>query len=158
MNPETPETPTPEEAGAAVPEEAGAEQQAETDETGKGANAEAARWRTRLRETEGERDGLRDTVERLQRGEVQRLVGADLAQPGDLFDIGRVALADLLDTDGNVDDGLVATAVYGLLVDRPGLGAAPAPRQKGPVITGHGTHSGTTGSDSWQGVLQNRAR
>lgn len=137
-----------------APEVAGDEQAAETEETGKGPNAEAARYRRQLRETETERDGLRGTLERLQRAEVHRLAADQLAQPDDVFDVGRVELADLLDDDGNVDEDLLATAIHGLVTDRPGL-ARTARRQKGPVVFGHsgGSPAGGGGSD-WQSLIQ----
>lgn len=86
-----------------------------------GGNAEAARYRTRLRATEGERDTLSQRVERMQRREVERLAGERLAQPGDLFAVGGTALADLLTDDGDVDAERVTEAVQALLDARPGL-------------------------------------
>lgn len=87
-------------------------------------NREAAKYRTRLREVEGERDGLVARVERMQHAEVARLVGDRLAVPDDVFGFG-LTLADLLGDDGEVDPELVNTAVVGLLGSRPGLAVVP---------------------------------
>ena len=74
-----------------------------------------------------ERDSAREEltaatarIEQLQRAEVERLASA-LSEPGDLFTLGGVTLADLLDADGNVDPEQVSTAVAGVLATRPGL-------------------------------------
>lgn len=96
------------------------------EDTGDASSREAARYRRRLRTTEGERDQLAGKVERLQRAEVARLA-ADLAQPGDLFDVAGVQLADVLDADGEVDADAVRAAVADLLRQRPGLRAAVTP-------------------------------
>ncbi len=117
-------------------------------------NAEAARYRRALRETETERDGLRGTVERLQRAEVLRLSEGQLAQPDDLFDVGGVALADLLGDDGSVDSGRVGTALAGVLQARPGLAYVP-PRPTGPSAFGLGARPGVdAGKPSWQDVVR----
>lgn len=124
----------------------------ETSESENG-NAEAAKYRRRLRDTETERDTLAERVQRMQRTDVERHVGDRLAVAADLFDVGSVNLDDLLDQDGNVDPGLVDTAVYGLLEARPGLGKT-ARLPKGPTVTGH--HSGgATAGTAWSDVLQN---
>lgn len=87
------------------------------------ARGEAAKYRTRLREAETERDALASRVATLQRAEVARLAGEKLAQGTDVFDIGRTELADVLDADGNVDPALVGERVTELLASRPGLAA-----------------------------------
>lgn len=117
--------------------------------------SEAAKWRRRLRDTEVERDTLAQRVERFQRAEVTRLVADDLAQPGDLFRFG-VTLADVLDDDGKVEPGLVATALSGLLEARPGLGK-PAPQQRGPSSHGQGHRPvAVDASPSWADVIRKR--
>lgn len=125
---------------------------AEESEVKDGGNGEAARYRRRLRDTETERDALANRVERLQRAEIERHAADRLSVVGDLFAVGGVQIADLLTEDGDVDRGLVDTAVFGLLEQRPGL-AKPKQQQKGPIITGHraGAGSGT----EWSDVLQN---
>ena len=59
-------------------------------------------------------------IEAYQRREVERLA-ADLAQPGDIFELGSVSLADLLGEDGEVDADAVSEAVADLIEARPGL-------------------------------------
>lgn len=96
----------------AAPETTGAPEAAE-DTTGPQddvkAGKEAARYRRQLRETEAERDTLRERVEAMQRAEVERLAG-HLSQPSAIWAAG-VELADVLDEDGNVDPGKVTPAV-----------------------------------------------
>src|SRR4051812_35654565 len=77
------------------------------------ANREAARWRTQLRESQAAAAAqLQESqataaaqqtrIDGLLRGEVDRLVSSVLAEPADLFEIGQVELAELLDASGNV--------------------------------------------------------
>lgn len=132
------------------------------DPAGGGGNAEAARYRTRLREVEAERDGVageRDTafgrVAALQRREAERIAAAVLAQPADLFDVAGVALADLLGADGEVDPELVQSAASSALDQRPGLGKARPPW---PGLTGQGSGGqGNTPPPSWRDVLGRRS-
>lgn len=83
-------------------------------------NAEAAKYRTQLREAERQRDALAVRIEAFQRAEVLRLA-ADLAQPEDLFTVGDVTLTDMLDDEGGIDAEKVSAAVADLLESRPGL-------------------------------------
>jgi hypothetical protein len=111
--------------------------------------SEAARYRRRLREAEAERDTLAGRVAEYQSREVRRLVADELAQPDDLFAFG-VTLNDLLD-DGEVSEGLVATALAGVLTARPGLAKVEAPRR--PDL-GQGTRPVPKGGTSWGEVLR----
>lgn len=77
--------------------------------------------RQRAQELEQERDALAGRVEALQRREIERLAGEVLAQPGDLLELGKVSLDDVLDDEGNVDPDAVAKAAAGLVETRPGL-------------------------------------
>ncbi|WP_141682016.1 hypothetical protein [Mycobacterium malmoense] len=95
----------------------------------------------------GERDAARDElaaarsrVEALQLRELVRLAGEHLAQPADLLALGGVALADLLDDDGNVDPDAVAEAAAALIESRPGLARNPRVLATDPT-------QGTGGSD-----------
>lgn len=117
-----------------------------------GGNREAARYRTRLREVEAERDGLRERLAAVQRAEVERLAGDRLAVPGDLFDIGGHDLAGLLDDAGDVDRVRVEQAVGGLLDTRPGL--ARQTRQKWPDM-GQGQR-GSTRASGWESSFKAR--
>lgn len=98
------------------------------------ARREAASYRTRLRETEAERDGLRERVSRYQRAEVEQLVTDRLADPSDLLD--SVQLADLLDDDGNIDSAKVGRAVDDLVARKPHYA-----KSQRPVDFGQGVRS-----------------
>lgn len=65
-------------------------------------------------------------IDGLLTAEVHRLAD-ELAQPSDLFEVGQVTLADLLDEAGNIDSEAVAESVAALIAARPGL--AKHPRQ-----------------------------
>ena len=116
----TTETPAPETAPgaeaaiAAIPAPPASEPAA-------GGNAEAAKYRTRLRETEAERDRLAGIVTGFRTTEVERTVAAlsdTLGDPHDLWTDG-VTLDDLLDDDGTVDAGKVEAAVAGVIERHP---------------------------------------
>ncbi len=95
-------------------------------------NAEAARYRRRLREVEAERDALADKVESLQRAQALAQAAGVLSQPADLFEVGRVDLAALLNADGDLDAGAVAAALDALIEARPGLAIPREPSYKNP--------------------------
>ncbi len=107
----------------------------------------------KLREAEGQRDHLAGQVERLQRGEVERLVAGKLSMPSDLLALGRGKLGDLLDADGQADADKVEMALLGLLADRPGL-AQPAPRRTGPPSHGQGGRPIEPQRPGWSDVLR----
>lgn len=92
-------------------------------------NAEAAKWRKRLRETEAERDELREQVEALQRQQVDQLVTAAGLKPAAVWK--TTELAALLGDDGTVSADLVTAAVERardeLGVQPLGKGGAPVP-------------------------------
>lgn len=85
------------------------------------ANKEAAKYRTRLREAESKLEAANARVNSLLRKSVETYVAAKLSVPSDLFDIGKVDVADLLDGEGNIDTETVDSAVEALLKERPGL-------------------------------------
>ncbi len=115
---------------------------------------EAARYRTRLREVEAERDGLREQLDGLRRREVERLAGEQLAQPGDLLALGGIDLDALCGEDGQVDEQLVGEAVETLLTQRPGLGVAPPP----PGFDGGARGAPASSPASWSQVLSGARR
>ncbi|MGV0603372.1 hypothetical protein [Mycolicibacterium sp. XJ1904] len=84
-------------------------------------NREAAKWRTRLRETEAERDALAQRIATLQSREVERLASKDLSNPADLFTLGGVTVKDLLNETGEIDTEKVSAVVTEVLGTRPGL-------------------------------------
>lgn len=81
------------------------------------AGREAANYRTRLRETEAERDTLRSEVDTYRAREVTRLAkDSGLIEPEDL--LNQVSLADLVD-GGAVDPERVQSAIAELRTTRP---------------------------------------
>ena len=123
-----------------------------TEETGN-PNAEAARYRTRLRETEAERDTIAGQLEKYQRREAQRLA-TDLSKPADLW-LDGTDVADVLDDDGQVDPVAVAAIQAKVLEGRPGLSnQRPAPRPD----PSQGARGGPTTGDDWAAVLRGPAR
>lgn len=116
-------------------------------------NAEAARYRRRLRDAEAERDALGARVGAMQRREVERLAGDRLSQAGDLFTIGGADLADLLTEEGDVDSTAVTAAVGALLEARPGLALVPPPTW--PDM-GQGNRGSAVESASWRRLLGGR--
>lgn len=84
-------------------------------------NAEAARYRTKLREVEAEREGLAERLTSYQRREVERLAAERLTRPSDVWLDGAEAAA-LLDENGDVDPEAVRAAVLAVLDGRPQLG------------------------------------
>ena len=101
--------------------------------------AEAAKWRTRLREVEAERDILAGRIDTMHRAQIEAIAGAHLAVPGDLLDLGAVTLDQLRDDQGALDIAKVESAAAALLKLRPGLGVvaddAPPSYDGGPRTT-----------------------
>lgn len=79
---------------------------------------EAAGYRHKLRETEGERDALAEQVTAMRRAEVERLAGDRLADSGDLWRSG-VEVDQLLSDEGAPDPEKVGAVVEQLVKDRP---------------------------------------
>ncbi len=126
----------------------------EADDSGDSAKLrrEAARYRRSLRDTEAERDSLRDRLDVLQRAEVERLASADgLAVPGDFW-LSGANLAELLDDDGNVDHGRVRESVAKILVDRPHW------RRAAPVAFDGGARQPAPAGVTMQQLLQGKRR
>lgn len=104
----------------------GAEQGDVEDQDHDGGNREAAKYRRRLRDAEGERDTLRTRLETLQRTEAERLAAQHLAKGTALW-AGGATLDDLLDDDGNLDAEKVTTRAqevreqFGIAKPRTGL-------------------------------------
>lgn len=100
--------------------------QADPEETGEG-NKEAAKYRTRLRAAEAERDQLAGVVTAYQRREAEALVGERLLSASELWVADATKLADLIAENGTVDPAKVDAAVAAVLADRPYL----APKKPG---------------------------
>ncbi|MDE0545444.1 hypothetical protein [Microbacterium sp. C7(2022)] len=114
-------------------------------------NAEAAKWRTKLRDKEAEIDavrtehdatvaGLRDNITSLQRQVVTKMIETDnnlpyMHNPADLWEIGDVDVSTLTDDAGAIDPERVTQAIEGLAESRPYLVAErPQPDYLAQVI------------------------
>jgi len=84
-----------------------------------------ARFRKERNEAREERDALAQRVERMQRAEVERMAGAHLHIPGDLFTLSGNEVSDYLTEAGDVDADKVAADVAAILAERPGLKRNP---------------------------------
>ncbi|RVW01320.1 hypothetical protein [Rhodococcus xishaensis] len=108
----------------------GAEQKQETvkeeKQTRKSDNAEAARYRRQLRDTEAERDTLRDRVTAYERREAEQLA-VELADPRDLW-VAGIDLDDLRGDNGTIDYAKVAAAVDEVLAEHPAWGKTRTPK------------------------------
>ena len=83
----------------------------------KGAGSEAAKYRTRLREAEQQRDALAERLTSAQRAVVEASVSGKLASVADFWT--HTELSTLLDDDGNVDGDKISAAVTELLERAP---------------------------------------
>jgi hypothetical protein len=120
----------------------------ERDASGKFLSREAASYRRRLRDTEAERDQLRDQLDRLQRAEVERLAGAaGLQVPGDAWTFGAT-LDTLRGEDGGIDSEAVSGLVGEIVKDRPGLQARPT----GDLGIGRGAGAAGTRTEQTVGL------
>jgi hypothetical protein len=112
-------------------------------------NSEAARYRTRLRETEAERDQLAERLAGYRRGECERAVADLLDVPADLWDVGLAEAGQFYGEDGELDEAELRAAAGALIEERPRLGKpGPGPRQ-------WGQHSAALPAEgpSWHNVI-----
>lgn len=117
----------------------------ERDESGRYLSREAASYRRRLRQTEGERDRLREQVDALQRAEVERLASAaGLAVAADVWQFGAT-LETLRTETGDVDAETVTGLVAEIVRDRPGLRQATGDVGFGRGGAASGTRKPTIG-------------
>jgi hypothetical protein len=108
-----------------TPENDASENGGERDEQGRYLSREAASYRRRLRETESERDGLRERLEGYERADVERVAGdAGLQVASDVWTFGAT-LDTLRDEDGAIDHDAVHDLVKEIVKDRAGLQATP---------------------------------
>ena len=119
------------------------------------ANAEAAKWRTKFRDSETRIQAAADEVARMQnivegmwKAEVERLASAKLDAGEDLW-LSGVQLNDLLVED-RIDPAKVTKAVDELLARRPNWGIVRPPVRS---FTS-GASPRPTGSPGWAGVLR----
>jgi hypothetical protein len=122
---------------------------------------EAAGYRTRLRETEAERDRLAEQVAGFRRAEVERIATtpADdlkhgLRSPDDLWRYTEDEVDAYLTEDGEVDPDKVRTTVATVLAERPYLSAVPAGPRPDPS-QGATDHAGPrTNPNGWGDLLK----
>lgn len=114
------------------------------------ANKEAAKYRTRLREVEGERDVLTERLSTLQRGQAETLAREYLTDPSDLWRDG-VDLTALLDDVGNLDLGKVAEVAQATVIAHRHW-AVQRPPKRNPAGSGGSFKSGATGADNFRKV------
>lgn len=109
----------------------------DSDQDDTGGNREAAKYRRKLRDTEAERDTLRDRLTVLQRSEVERLVADRFRDPADVWRDGA-QVDELLDDGGNIDSAKVNTAATAVLKAHPhwDIAAAPVSARAGQLQSG----------------------
>jgi hypothetical protein len=92
-------------------------------------NAEAAKYRRQLRDTEQQRDALAGQVAAMQRRECEAALGDLLDVPGDIWDIGQADPALFYAEDGSLNLAELRAAAGALIDQRPRLGKAhPRPQ------------------------------
>lgn len=94
-----------------------------TDADGTAPNREAAKYRTRLREVEAERDALRDRLDAVDRARAEAMAaegGTRLHKGTDLW-LGGASLEDVRDEAGELDPAKVDLIRDALLAERPYL-------------------------------------
>lgn len=96
--------------------------------TGKNPSREAAKYRTRLREVESERDNLANQVETLQKQAAEMIIADRLHSPAAIWANGT-QLTELLNEDGQLDTEKVKTAADEAIST---LGLAERPRTPKP--------------------------
>lgn len=122
-------------------------------------NSEAARYRKQLRAAEAERDTARETLNRLQTAEAERLAattdqGPRLHAGDELWQQGAT-IADVLGDDGSVNAEAVRALIETVTTDRPHLRADLGPQRP---RADHGQGKGNTGKpqeNSWGTFIQN---
>ncbi|MFI2104100.1 hypothetical protein ACH436_12445 [Isoptericola sp. NPDC019693] len=136
------EAPEPTQGGTTGPEIA-----PEAPEQGK-AGREAAKYRTQLRETEAERDTLRETVSALRREQAEAALDKTLARP-ESFWLTGATVDEYIDEAGKLDRSrLIADAQSA--ISKQGIAAF----RRFAAAADQGARSGeTSGGKTWQDVL-----
>lgn len=110
-----------------------------------------ARYRVERNEARQERDTLAQRVAQLQTREAERIASRGLSEPADLFTVGGVTLAELVNDDGDVDPEKVNAVVTAILGARPGLGVNAGAYD---LTQGHGGPGGKA-TPTWGSLLTN---
>lgn len=118
------------------------------EEGGSEANREAAKYRRRLREVEGERDNLQEQLTAARRALVEQHIGSEI-KPAALWASGAT-LESLLDDSGAINFTLVDAAVAHA---RDVLGVAGVPRAS--RAQGAPENHGPSGA-TWEDVVRGR--
>lgn len=108
--------------------------------TGQFLSREAAGYRRRLRDTEQERDQIRERLERYERAEVERIAGAAGLQVAADVWLHGASLEHLRTESGDIDAETVSGLVADIVKDRPGLQARPV----GDIGIGRGASAAGT--------------
>lgn len=139
---------TPDDEPTTAPDDAEQKPDNADDADDKSGNAEAAKYRRRLRDTEAERDTLRSQVETLQRS-----IAEDIANRaginGKALWANGTALADLIGEDGTVMSERVGAAVETAITD---LGLAP--RRRPAPNRQQGTPAGVPPATTWNDAIK----
>lgn len=110
----------------------------------KAMNAEAAKWRRRLRESQSELKSVTEQLDAVQRQQAEALIAASGVKPQAVWAVTE--LAGVLDDDGSVSAEKVAEAVTAAR-EKFGI-ARPA---KGSIVPGVGNQpAGNPRIDRWQ--------
>lgn len=118
------------------------------DQTPESPNAEAAKYRHRAKEAEAQRDALTEQVTALRRAAVDEKVKAHKV-PVEGFWASGVALEDLLDEEGNLNDDKIKTAADSA-VETLGLERIGA---RGPYVPKEGRTTSPRPTKSWESAF-----
>lgn len=154
--PDTPAAGVSDESTTAPETESGTATEESTANTDKGGNSEAAKYRTRLREVEAERDGLTARLSAAQRSVVDSAISNRIRDTDDFW--ARTDLASLLDDNGDVSREKITAAVDTLLeakphYKRPGQTAPERPPRDSDMASIFDTPPGYNNAD-WAKALR----
>lgn len=126
------------------------------------ANAEAARWRTRLREVEAERDRLAEQLTGLRRRELDAELAETLADPSDFWTVAEHQVEAFLTDDGEVDHERLTEAATALVEAKPHWSANPpkpeVPRRPVEQLRGGTQPDAAVPRSSWHDVLRDATK
>lgn len=117
---------------------------------------EAATYRTRLRDTEAERDRLAGALQTYHREAVERAIGDRLAQPSDIW-LETPDPDEYLSEEGLVDHEKVDASVAEILAKHPSWAPhppAPLPRRKPTENLKGGINPDQRPTSSWADVMR----
>lgn len=118
-------------------------------------NREAAKYRTKLRDAEAERDALAERLAAAQRQNVTTTVAQRFRDAEDFW--STTELADVLGEDGNVSVELLTAAMDSALAAKPHW-ARPAPATESTSTVTSRDRVGGGKTPSWSDLLQGKLR